>query len=56
MNRAGLWLGLPSLALLLLFFAAFTIGQFPVAPHDLVAVLWEKLGGAQSGVPPAKNV
>jgi iron complex transport system permease protein len=53
MSRAGLSLGLPSLALLLLFIAAFTIGQFPVALHDLVAVVWEKLGGAQSGVPPA---
>ena len=53
MNRAGVWLGLPSLALLLLFIAAFTVGQFPVALHDLAAVLWEKLGGAQSGVPPA---
>jgi iron complex transport system permease protein len=53
MNRAGVWLGLPSLALLLLFIAAFTVGQFPVALHDLVAVLWEKLGGAPSGVPPA---
>jgi iron complex transport system permease protein len=51
MNRAGVWLGLPSLALLLLFIAAFTVGQFPVALHDLVAVLWEKLGGAPSGVP-----
>jgi iron complex transport system permease protein len=53
MSRAGLSLGLPSLALLLLFIAAFTIGQFPVALHDLVAVVWEKLGGAKSGVPPA---
>jgi iron complex transport system permease protein len=53
MSRAGLWLGLPTLALILLFIAAFSIGQFPVPLHDLAAVLWEKLGGAQSGVPPA---
>jgi iron complex transport system permease protein len=53
MSRAGLALGLPTLALILLFIAAFTIGQFPVPLHDLAAVLWEKLGGGQSGVPPA---
>jgi iron complex transport system permease protein len=47
-----LWLGLPSLALLLLFVAAFAIGTFPVPPHDLWAVLWAKLSGAASGVPP----
>lgn len=53
MSRAGLALGLPTLALILLFIAAFTIGQFPVPLHDLAAVLWEKLGGGRSGVPPA---
>jgi len=53
MRGRTLYFGLPSLALLALFIAAFSVGQFPVAPHDLVAVLWAKLGGAQSGVPPA---
>jgi iron complex transport system permease protein len=53
MSRGGLWLGLPMLVLLALFIAAFTIGQFPVPLHDLAAVLWEKLGGPRSGVPPA---
>ena len=41
MSRAGLALGLPTLALILLFIAAFMIGQFPVPLHDLAAVLWE---------------
>jgi iron complex transport system permease protein len=52
MSRAQWWLGLPSLALVLLFIAAFAVGQFPVAPHDLGAVLWAKLTGTASGVPP----
>jgi iron complex transport system permease protein len=52
MNRASWWLGLPSLALFLLFLAAFAVGQFPVAPHDLGAVIWAKLTGTASGVPP----
>jgi iron complex transport system permease protein len=52
MSRASWWLGLPSLALFLLFLAAFAVGQFPVAPHDLGAVLWAKLTGTASGVPP----
>ena len=52
MNRASWWLGLPSLALFLLFLAAFAVGQFPVAPHDVGAVLWAKLTGTASGVPP----
>lgn len=54
MSRAGiLWLGLPSLALLLLFIAALAVGKFPVAPQDVVLVLWAKLSGASSGLPPA---
>jgi iron complex transport system permease protein len=52
MNRASWWLVLPSLALFLLFLAAFAVGQFPVAPHDLGAVIWAKLTGTASGVPP----
>jgi iron complex transport system permease protein len=53
MKSRGLWLGLPSLALLALFVAAFTLGKFPVVPHDLVAVLWAKLSGGTSGVSPS---
>jgi len=54
MRSGGLLrLGLPSLALLLLFVASFAVGRFPVAPHDLLAVLWAKLSGGASGVPPA---
>jgi iron complex transport system permease protein len=53
--RGGLLLrlGLPLLALLLLFVLAFAVGQFPVAPHDVMRVLWAKLSGGDSGVPPA---
>jgi iron complex transport system permease protein len=46
-------LGVPLLALLLLFVASFALGKFPVAPHDLLAVLWAKLTSGASGVPPA---
>ncbi len=52
MRGRGLSFALPSLALLALFIAAFAIGKFPVAPHDLVSVLWAKLWGAKSGVAP----
>jgi iron complex transport system permease protein len=52
MRGRGLSFGVPSLALLALFIAAFAIGKFPVAPHDLVSVLWAKLSGAESGVAP----
>lgn len=52
MRGRGLSFALPSLALLALFIAAFAIGKFPVAPHDLVSVLWAKLWGAESGVAP----
>ena len=52
MSRAQWWLGLPSLALVLLFIAAFAVGQFPVAPQELGAVVWAKLTGTASGVPP----
>lgn len=53
MRRGALCLGLPAVALLLLFVAAFAIGTFPVPPHDLLAVLRAKLTGAPSGVPAA---
>jgi iron complex transport system permease protein len=54
MSASGLTrLGLPSLLLVLLFVAAFAIGKFPVPPHDLLAVLWAKLFGGESGVPQA---
>jgi iron complex transport system permease protein len=56
MSRAGWWLGLPSAALLLLFIAAFAVGQFPVAPDQLLHVLWAKLAGASSGMPPAVEI
>ncbi len=32
-------------------FAAFAIGRYPVAPADLVALLWSKVTGAPHGVP-----
>ena len=54
MSRTGfVALGLPALALLVLFVAAFALGKFPVPPHELLDVLWAKLVGGASGVPPA---
>jgi iron complex transport system permease protein len=53
MRRGALALGLPLLALLLLFFLSLALGKFPVSPHDLVAVLWSKLTGARSAASPA---
>ncbi len=37
----------------MLCIAAFAVGQFPVSPHDLFAVLWAKISGGASGVAPA---
>jgi iron complex transport system permease protein len=53
MRRSALALGLPLLALLLLFLGSLALGKYPVSPHDLFAVLWSKLTGAPSGVSPA---
>jgi iron complex transport system permease protein len=52
MRGRGSALVLPLAALLLLFVGAFALGKFPVAPQDLLAVLWAKLTGGASGVPP----
>ncbi len=46
-------IGLPLGLLILLCIAAFAVGQFPVSPHDLFAVLWAKISGGASGVAPA---
>lgn len=53
MRRGGVWLPLSLLGLLALVVASFALGKYPVSPHDLVAVLWGKLAGAATGVPPA---
>jgi len=46
-------IGLPVGLLILLCIVAFAVGQFPVSPHDLFAVLWAKISGTASGVAPA---
>ena len=46
-------IGLPLGLLILLCIAAFAVGQFPVSPHDLFAVLWAKISGGASHVAPA---
>jgi iron complex transport system permease protein len=46
-------IGLPLGLLILLCIAAFAVGQFPVSPHDLFAVLWAKISGGASHVSPA---
>jgi iron complex transport system permease protein len=46
-------IGLPLGLLVLLCIGAFAVGQFPVSPHDLFAVLWAKISGGASGVAPA---
>ena len=49
--RGGFVFALLALALALV--AAFAIGRFPVAPLDILAILWSKLAGVPSGLPPA---
>jgi iron complex transport system permease protein len=46
-------IGLPLGLLILLCIGAFAVGQFPVSPHDLFAVLWAGISGSASGVAPA---
>ncbi|MGH6982247.1 MAG: iron chelate uptake ABC transporter family permease subunit, partial [Stellaceae bacterium] len=46
-------IGLPFGLLVLLCLVSFAVGQFPVSPHDLFAVLWAKISGGVSGVAPA---
>lgn len=46
-------IGLPLGLLVLLCIVSFAVGQFPVSPHDLFAVLWAKISGTASGVAPA---
>ncbi|HEY5210270.1 MAG TPA: iron ABC transporter permease [Stellaceae bacterium] len=46
-------IGLPLGLLVLLCIGAFAVGQFPVSPHDLFAVLWAKVSGGASHVAPA---
>jgi iron complex transport system permease protein len=48
-------IGLPLGLLILLCIGAFAVGQFPVSPHDLFAVLWAGISGSASGVAPAVN-
>ncbi len=45
-------IGLPLGLLILLCIGAFAVGQFPVSPHDLFAVLWARISGSASGVAP----
>jgi iron complex transport system permease protein len=52
-HRLAFDLGLPLGLLVILCVAAFAVGQFPVSPHDLFAVLWAKLSGVPSHVAPA---
>lgn len=52
-HSAALDIGLPLGILILLCIASFAVGQFPVTPHELFAVLWAKLSGGHSVVPPA---
>ncbi len=46
-------IGLPLGLLVLLCIGAFAVGQFPVSPHDLFAVLWARISGSANGVAPA---
>jgi len=52
-GRAGTGLAVAVLVLLLGIGVAFAVGRFPVSPLDLGRVLWAKLTGSTSGLPPA---
>ena len=40
-------------AMIALVAVAFSVGRYPVAPGDLVHLLWAQLSGADSGLDPA---
>jgi iron complex transport system permease protein len=52
-HRAGVGLAVAVFVLLIGVGVAFAVGRFPVSILDLGRVLWAKLTGSPSGLPPA---
>jgi iron complex transport system permease protein len=48
---AALWIGGLCVLLVLMLFAAFVVGKFPITPGDVVLVLWDRLTGGTHGLP-----
>lgn len=40
-------------ALLLVVLAAFALGKFPISPADLARIVWARISGSETGLPPA---
>ena len=40
-------------ALLLVVLAAFALGKFPIGPADLARIVWARVSGGETGLPPA---
>lgn len=40
-------------ALLLVVLAAFALGKFPIGPADLARIVWARISGSETGLPPA---
>lgn len=40
-------------ALLLVVLAAFALGKFPIGPTDLARIVWARISGSETGLPPA---
>ncbi|HUH93703.1 MAG TPA: iron ABC transporter permease [Casimicrobiaceae bacterium] len=51
-RRPGVAAGIALLTLLLAVVAAFTLGRYPVAPADLLRLVWSALTGGAHGVTP----
>ena len=41
------------IALLLVVLAAFALGKFPIGPADLARIVWARISGSETGLPPA---
>ncbi len=53
LSPAPLRWGLAVAALLLVVLAAFALGKFPIGPSDLARIVWARISGSETGLPPA---
>ena len=53
LSPAPLRWGLAVAALLLVVLAAFALGKFPIGPADLARIVWARISGSETGLPPA---
>ena len=53
LSLAPLRWGLAVAALLVVVLAAFALGKFPISPAELARIVWARISGSETGLPPA---